>query len=191
MKIYKFFESKINVNNMAEVILKYLNEYEYDSKFYDFEYMIRTHAADNDDDDPDYFEGTLDINRIRKSLIEIFRWMKPGYRDYDKFMSFYYEIEDMVTVDIPNNEIIEDLFLDLDNKVEITKKNINDKLFFQILIMDVDESNIHTLFNRVWTSVKKRLPENCNIYNYEIKRSEDKYDVTILIDHENSNVYED
>ena len=191
MKIYKFFESNHDINKMANVILEYLNEYDYDSRFCDFEYMIRSHAADDGDEDPDYFEGTLDINRVQKSLSEIFKYLKPGYRDYDNFMNFYYEIEDMVSTQLPENEIIEDLFLDLDNKVEITKKNIHDKLFFQILIMDLQESKISTLFNRVWTSVKKRLPEGCKIHTYEMKRSNDVYNVKILIDHNNSKIYED
>lgn len=191
MKIYKFFESNHDIDKMANVILEYLNEYDYNPRFDDFEYVIRTHAADDEDEDAHYFDGTLNINRVRKSLSEIFKYLKPGFRDYDDFMNSYYEIEDMVSIQLPENEIIEDLFLDLDNKIEITKKNIHEELFFQILITNLEESKISTLFNRVWTSVKKRLPEGCKIHTYEIKRSKDVYNVKILIDHDNSNIYED
>lgn len=193
MKIYKFFESNVDIDKMANAITKYLNEYDSDdSDFYDFEYMIRSHAAGENDEDPYYFEGDLDTNRVKKSLSELFKYIKPGFRDYEKFMNFYYEIEDMVSVELPNNEIIEDLFLDLDNKVEISKKRINDKLFIRIFIMDVEESKVPTLFNRVWTSVKKRLPEGCQIHTYEVERSnEGTYNVKILIDSDKSNIYED
>ena len=201
MKYLKSFNESLNTNSwldkefssteeIAKLIDSYFRDHDYSNLMQNMDdVLIQTHP------DPDYPGEEImrynDILLAVSALIE--HSVEPWYSvKFERFLGFLAEIQEESQHGLSIEEI-EDLFLDLDYKYDITKMNIavrgENVPAFKVEINKVTDTDSMMLINRFWNTVGNRLPKEYQINKLEMEREKDGIYFTLIIvkkDHESS-----
>lgn len=162
MKYLKLFESsdEPSLDKIAKDIV------EYGEFSYELDEMIRCGYSFAIGED-NYFEGDLTVDIVRQSLDYIKRMDR---RDFSNILDWHAEMEEILnSVDAMSNDEMEDYFLDIDYKYEITKKHEYGSVLYKILIQSIPTDKVPLVNNRIWQTTMKRIPINYKLLKYDIK----------------------
>jgi hypothetical protein len=204
MKYLKSFNESLDTNSwldedfsspeeIAKLIDSYFRDHDYSNLMQNMDdLLIQTHP-NNDyvDELPDELMRYDEILLVVNTLIEHSK--EPWWSvKFERFLGFLAEIQEESQHGLSIEEI-EDLFLDLDYKYNITKINIavrgESVPAFKVEINKVTDSDSMMLINRFWNTVGGRLPKEYQINKLEMEREKDGIYFTLVIvrkDHESS-----
>jgi hypothetical protein len=149
--------------------------------------LIQTHTNDDyawaADELPDELMRYDDILLVVNTLIENSK--EPWWSvKFERFLGFLAEIQEESQHGLSIEEI-EDFFLDLDYKYNITKINIavhgESVPAFKVEVNKVTDSDSMMLINRFWNTVGGRLPKEYQINKLEMERKKAGIYFTLVI----------
>ena len=166
MKYLKLFESnKVDIDQISNDIVKYTKEYGLFN--YELDEMIRIGYPYSLGDTDGYYEEDLSPDIVKQAILYI---KKVNKRDYQNILDWHSEISYILTKDESMTiEEIEDLFLDMDEKISVNKFFEEDNIYFKVEISNIPSNNIQSINNRVWSTITKRIPSNYKIFEYKIE----------------------
>lgn len=202
MKYLKSFNESLNTDSwldkefsspgeIAIIIDAYFNDHEFTNLMSNIQDLLETCHPHRDELEYSDIFRYADILLSVSNLIENSR--EPWWSEkFERFLDYFAEIQEESQHGLAIEEI-EDLFLDLDYKYQITKINIavrgENLPAFKVEVNKVTESDSMMLINRFWNTVGGRLPKEYEINKLEMEREKEGIYFTLVIikkDHESS-----
>jgi hypothetical protein len=199
MKYLKLFNESLDTNSwldkdfsspeeIAKLIDSYFRDHDYSNLMQNMhDLLIQTHPNDDyawaADELPDELMRYDDILLVVNTLIENSK--EPWWSvKFERFLGFLAEIQEESQHGLSIEEI-EDFFLDLDYKYNITKINIavhgESVPAFKVEVNKVTDSDSMMLINRFWNTVGGRLPKEYQINKLEMERKKAGIYFTLVI----------
>jgi len=194
MKYLKSFNESLNTDSwldkefsspeeIARIIDAYFNDHEFTNLMSNIQDLLETCHPHRDELEYSDIFRYADILLSVSNLIENSR--EPWWSEkFERFLDYFAEIQEESQHGLAIEEI-EDLFLDLDYKYQITKINIavrgENLPAFKVEVNKVTESDSMMLINRFWNTVGGRLPKEYEINKLEMEGEKKGIYFTLVI----------
>lgn len=181
MHYLKIFEaskppiSKLDPEKISKLLYDYSKEYDQGEYFWDIDDIVRESLPD--DVDTEYADA-LSYDEILSGITNLLNNRKhfQFVRQFDKFLDIYDDIKRLMDNDLSIEEM-EDYFLDMKDY------NINrSSSGFIVYINSIEPNDVVKTFNRIWTVIGSRIPEEFYIQNVRVALEQNgKVEISVII----------